>query len=81
MPADISHHTSRRLSDITTPETFKVTSVVGRHTCRLMEMGIMPGSELSFIRSAPLRFPIEVEVNGVLLTLREEEASGITVEV
>lgn len=66
------------LAEVTSPETFKVEAVNGRFCSRLMEMGIIPGAELTFVRSAPLRFPIEVEVNGLLLILRQEEASGVS---
>ncbi len=66
------------LAEVTAPETFTVEAVSGRFCSRLMEMGIIPGVELTFVRSAPLRFPIEVEVNGLHLVLRQEEASGVT---
>jgi Fe2+ transport system protein FeoA len=69
-----------RLSQVSVPSTYTVHSVEGRFCSRLMEMGILPGVSLTFIRSAPLRYPIEIEVNGLLLVLRKEEAAGISLE-
>lgn len=65
------------LADVTSDETFEVEEVRGRFCNRLMEMGIVPGVNVRFVKSAPFRFPIEIEVNGHHLVLRQEEASGI----
>lgn len=53
-----------------------------RNRYRLMEMGLLPGTEVRFIRRAPLGDPLEVEVRGFHLSLRAREASiiGITVQ-
>lgn len=47
---------------------------------RLREMGLMPGTALTLIRTAPLGDPIEVKVRGYNLTLRKSEAEHIFVE-
>jgi len=47
---------------------------------RLREMGLMPGTSLTLIRTAPLGDPIEVKVRGYNLTLRKSEAEHILVE-
>jgi ferrous iron transport protein A len=47
---------------------------------RLREMGLLPGTSVTFIRSAPLGDPIEIKVRGYHLTLRREEAEQITVD-
>lgn len=47
---------------------------------RLREMGLMPGTALTLIRTAPLGDPIEVKVRGYNLTLRKSEAEQILVE-
>lgn len=44
---------------------------------RLMEMGLLPGTEVRFVRKAPLGDPLEVEVRGFHLSLRLVEASRI----
>ncbi|MDP2137614.1 MAG: FeoA family protein [Candidatus Didemnitutus sp.] len=48
---------------------------------RLREMGLLPGTALTFVRVAPLGDPIEIKLRGYNLTLRREEADQITVEI
>lgn len=48
---------------------------------RLLDMGIVPGTEVKVKKIAPLGDPIDILVKGYHLTLRKEEASSITVEV
>jgi len=48
---------------------------------RLLEMGLVDGSEVRVIRTAPLGDPVEVEVLGYALTLRRSEAAAVLVEV
>ncbi len=47
---------------------------------RLLGMGILPGTEISVERIAPLGDPIEIKVRGYRLSLRKDEASAIVVE-
>ena len=46
---------------------------------RLMELGLVPGTEIEMIRRAPLGDPLEVSVRGVRLSLRRSEACRIDV--
>lgn len=46
---------------------------------RLLEMGFVSGTELRFVRTAPLGDPIQVEVRGYQLSLRRADARGILV--
>lgn len=46
---------------------------------RLMELGLVPGTEVSLVRRAPLGDPIELAVRGVHLSLRHTEASLVRV--
>jgi DtxR family Mn-dependent transcriptional regulator len=48
---------------------------------RMMDMGLVPGTEVRVLRMAPLGDPIEFEVKGYSLSLRKSEASKIQVEV
>ncbi|MCC6350459.1 MAG: ferrous iron transport protein A [Candidatus Eisenbacteria bacterium] len=48
-------------------------------TRRLMELGLVPGSEVRMVRTAPLGDPIEVAVRGLRLSLRRSEAECIHV--
>lgn len=47
---------------------------------RLMEMGLLPGTQVRFIRQAPLGDPLEIEVKGYNLSLRRSEAATIRVK-
>ena len=46
---------------------------------RLMELGLVPGTDIEMIRRAPLGDPLEVRVRGVHLSLRRTEARHIHV--
>jgi Fe2+ transport system protein FeoA len=48
---------------------------------RLMDMGLIAGSEVEMQRVAPLGDPIEIRVKGYNLSLRKAEAADIQVEV
>lgn len=47
---------------------------------RMMEMGLMPGTEVHVLRQAPLGDPIEIRVMGYSLSLRRSEARFVNVE-
>ena len=47
---------------------------------RLREMGVLPGTSVTLIRTAPLGDPIEIQVRGYSLTLRKSEAEHVDVE-
>jgi ferrous iron transport protein A len=47
----------------------------------MMDMGLVPGTEVKVVRVAPLGDPVEFEVKGYSLSLRKSEAREITVEV
>ncbi len=46
---------------------------------RLMELGLIPGTEVEMIRRAPLGDPMEISARGVHLSLRRSEARWIDV--
>ena len=48
---------------------------------RLLDMGLVPGSEIEMERVAPMGDPIEIKVKGYNLSLRKEEAASIQVKV
>ncbi len=55
-------------------------SATGALGQKLMNMGFVPGTEVLMVRNAPLRDPIEIEIHGYLVTLRQTEAALIQVE-
>jgi ferrous iron transport protein A len=46
---------------------------------RLMEMGLLVGTQVELVRFAPLGDPVEIKVRGYNLTLRRNEAEQIFV--
>jgi Fe2+ transport system protein FeoA len=48
---------------------------------KLLDMGVIPGTEVEVLKVAPLGDPIDVKVKGYQLSLRKEEAKHITITV
>jgi ferrous iron transport protein A len=48
---------------------------------RLREMGLLAGTRVTLVRTAPLGDPLELKLRGYHLTLRKSEAEHILVEV
>lgn len=46
---------------------------------RLMEMGLLVGTQIELVRFAPMGDPVEIKVRGYNLTLRKHEAEQIWV--
>lgn len=47
---------------------------------RLLELGLIPGRLVTYVRNAPLRDPMEVRVGPCCLSLRHQEAALVAVE-
>ncbi|EGQ8187245.1 ferrous iron transport protein A [Vibrio cholerae] len=47
---------------------------------KLMVMGVLPNTEVVLIRRAPMGDPLQVEVRGVSIALRENIVANIDVE-
>ena len=52
----------------------------GALRCRLLDMGLIPGTTVTVIKVAPMGDPIEIRVRGYELTLRVEDGQKIQVE-
>jgi ferrous iron transport protein A len=48
---------------------------------RLREMGLLAGTPLTLVRTAPMGDPLEIKFRGYNLTLRKTEADHILVEM
>jgi ferrous iron transport protein A len=70
----------RKMSDNQsgTIATIKVTGDLGR---RIRDMGLIPGTEIKIQGRAPLYDPVALRVRGATITLRNNEADFIEVEV
>jgi ferrous iron transport protein A len=75
--------TIKLLSDLEGGERGRVVriGVTGSIRRRLMDMGLVTGSDVEMERVAPLGDPIEIKIKGYDLSLRKEVASRIEVDV
>jgi ferrous iron transport protein A len=56
----------------------KAAGILGR---RIREMGLVPGTEVTVVGRAPLNDPVALRIMGGTLTLRNNEADFILVEI
>ncbi len=52
----------------------------GALRCRLLDMGLIPGTTVTVVKIAPLGDPIELSLRGYALSIRKDDASKITLE-
>ena len=69
------------LRDLKPGEKGKVTKIKGKGNLkkRLLDMGIVPGTEIQLEKVAPLGDPIDILVKGYHLSLRKDEAKDILI--
>ncbi len=53
----------------------------GALRCRLLDMGLIPGTKVKIVKIAPLGDPIELSIRGYDLSIRKDDAKNITLEV
>lgn len=73
-----------QLSDLSVGHKARVTALLRgdmAYRRRLLAMGLVPGTEFTVVRMAPLGDPIEILVRGLALSLRKGEASVLQIEV
>jgi ferrous iron transport protein A len=72
-----------KLSELKAGDRAEVTSVAAEPSVRrrLMDLGLVRGTELEVLRFAPLGDPIEISCKGLLLTMRLNEAEGVSVKL
>lgn len=72
----------KKLSELKPKESGKVKRINGQSTLnkRLLDMGIIKGTDVVVVKIAPLGDPIDIRVKGYHLSLRKEEAAQILVE-
>ena len=54
---------------------------VGTVPLKLLEMGCLPGNEVSLVQLAPFHDPLYLNINGSYLAIRKETASQIEIEL
>ena len=72
----------KKLSNAKVGEVVRVLKVEGdaKLKKRLLDMGIISGTEIRVVRNAPLKDPVEFELRGYKLSLRKREAEFVLVE-
>ena len=72
----------KTLKDLQINKSGKVISIAGKGAARqhLLDMGIIPGTIIKFVKLAPLGDPMEFKLRGYTLTLRKEDAKTIKIE-
>ncbi len=61
--------------------TIKKVSTTGDMARRMREMGLVPNTQIQIQGRAPLKDPVAVKIRDYTLTLRNNEANHILVEV
>ncbi|MBQ1490479.1 MAG: 50S ribosome-binding GTPase, partial [Blautia sp.] len=71
------------LKELNVGESARVLSVGGEGALRqhFLDMGVIPGAEVSLIKLAPMGDPMELRIHGYELTLRLDDAKNIEVEL
>ncbi|GAL23646.1 FeoA family protein [Vibrio maritimus] len=72
-----------KLADLNIGSSGKITALTGLSSDvrkKLMVMGLLPNTEVKVIRRAPMGDPLQIEVRGVSLAVRNNIAQSIEVE-
>ncbi len=78
----MTENTKTTIRDLKIGEHGRVTRVGGEGALRphFLDMGVIPGAEVTIVKYAPMGDPVELEIHGYELTLRLDEAAKIDVE-
>ncbi len=70
------------LDNLKIGQTAVITKVGGEGALRLrlLDMGIIPKTEVTLHKIAPMGDPIEIVIRGYFLTIRKDDAKQISVE-
>ena len=70
------------LNELRVGETAAVTAVGGTGALRqhFLDMGVIPGAEVTLVKLAPMGDPMELRIHGYELTLRLDDAAQIGIE-
>lgn len=72
----------KTLNDLCKGQSARISCYMPRFAAarRLMELGLMPGVMVRFVKTAPFGDPIAVEVEGRHLSLRRRDAAQIAIQ-
>ncbi len=68
-----------KLSELGIGQSAVISSVGGEKAlrCRLLDMGLIPGTRVTLCKVAPMGDPIELNLRGYQLSIRKEDAEKI----
>ena len=71
-----------KLSELEIGQTATITSVGGEGALRqhFLDMGVIPGAEVTLNKYAPLGDPMQLTIQGYALTLRKDEAGEVEID-
>ena len=71
-----------KLNELKKGESAVITKVGGEGALRqhFLDMGVIPGAEVTVVKFAPLGDPVELQIHGYELTLRLEDAGRIDID-
>ncbi len=70
------------LDTAATATNYRITAINadGAQACRMMEMGVIEGAEVSVVRRAPLGDPMQIRLGDYELSMRSLQAALVDVE-
>ena len=70
-----------KLNELKIGQCARITSVGGEGALRqhFLDMGVIPGAEVTLVKLAPMGDPMELQIHGYELTLRVADAGEITI--
>ena len=71
------------LNELQIGKTARILKVGGKGALRqhFLDMGVIPGTDVTLVKLAPMGDPMELRVHGYELTLRRDDAKKIEIEV
>lgn len=74
---------SQSLIDIPVGDSARVLNIltIGANRRRLLDLGLVPGSQVEVIRRSPAGNPTAYLIKGTLIALRNEDARQILVDI
>ncbi len=81
IPAQGEMNNSMRLNELKPGESARIISVGGEGALRqhFLDMGVIPGTEVTVVKLAPMGDPMEIMIHGYELTLRLADAEKIEI--
>ena len=77
------YYSSMKVRELKPGQSARIEAVGGQGELRqhLLDMGVIPGAEITMIKLAPMGDPMEIRIHGYELTLRLADAANIEVSL